>query len=61
MALYPSVDDLVPFQVPNTIEDSATNFTWMDVPLGEMGRFEMITVFTASFIFEFHFEMTFYA
>lgn len=26
------VDDLVSLQVTDTIEDSAANFTWMDVP-----------------------------
>lgn len=33
------VDDLVPFQVSDTVEDSAANFTWMNVPLGEMSTF----------------------
>lgn len=36
-----SVDDLVPFQVTDTVEDSATNFTWMDVPLGQMRTFDI--------------------
>lgn len=29
-----SVDDLVPFQVPNAIEDPTANFTRVDVPSG---------------------------
>lgn len=35
------MDDLVPFQVADTVEDSATNFTWMDVPSGQMGMFDI--------------------
>lgn len=27
------VDDLVPFQVSDAVEDSSTDLTWMDVPL----------------------------
>lgn len=31
--LLTSVDDLVPLEVTNAIEDSSTYFTWMDVPV----------------------------
>lgn len=30
-----SVDDFVPLQVTDTVEDPATNFTGMDIPLEE--------------------------